>query len=110
MSIYLFLARHSLSDVKALGFDASSVYVEQMSLGFEGVPSFPPHRKKITTCLRQVIYFTEAHGEDTEVHREENNACLRQVRGGHREEVIGKMSIFQFVIQNQFYNGNKPNY
>jgi len=40
ISIYLFLARHSLSDVKALGFDASSVYVEQMSLGFEGVPSF----------------------------------------------------------------------
>jgi len=40
INIYLFLARHSLSDVKALGFDASSVFVEQMSLGFEGVPNF----------------------------------------------------------------------
>lgn len=40
INIYLFLVRHSLSDVKALGFDASSVYIEAMSLGFEGVPNF----------------------------------------------------------------------
>jgi KUP system potassium uptake protein len=40
INIYLFLVRHSLSDLKALGFDASSVFVEQMSLGFEGVPNF----------------------------------------------------------------------
>jgi KUP system potassium uptake protein len=36
ISIYLFIVKLSLSDVKALGFDASSVVVEQMSLGFEG--------------------------------------------------------------------------
>jgi KUP system potassium uptake protein len=46
INIYLFLSRQSLSDVKALGFDASSVYVEQMSLGFEGVPSFRLVEKK----------------------------------------------------------------
>jgi KUP system potassium uptake protein len=40
INIYLFLVRHSLSDVKALGFDASSVYVEQMALGFEGGSNF----------------------------------------------------------------------
>ncbi len=36
INIYLFFIRHSLSDAKALGFDASSVYIEQMALGFEG--------------------------------------------------------------------------
>jgi KUP system potassium uptake protein len=41
MNIYLFFVRHSLSDVKALGFDASTVYIEQMSLGFEGGSNFP---------------------------------------------------------------------
>jgi KUP system potassium uptake protein len=40
INIYLFFVRHSLSDVKALGFDASSVYVEQMALGFEGGTNF----------------------------------------------------------------------
>ncbi len=33
MNIYLFLSKHSLSDVKALGFDASTVNIEPMSLG-----------------------------------------------------------------------------
>lgn len=46
INFYLFLARHSLSDVKALGFDASSVFVEQMSLGFEGVPNFKLTERK----------------------------------------------------------------
>jgi KUP system potassium uptake protein len=40
INIYLFFIRHSLSDAKALGFDASSVYIEQMALGFEGGTSF----------------------------------------------------------------------
>jgi KUP system potassium uptake protein len=40
INIYLFFIRHSLSDVKALGFDASSVYIEQMALGFEGGTNF----------------------------------------------------------------------
>jgi KUP system potassium uptake protein len=40
INFYVFLVRHSLSDVKALGFDASSVVIEQMSLGFEGVSNF----------------------------------------------------------------------
>jgi KUP system potassium uptake protein len=40
INIYLFFIRHSLSDAKALGFDASSVYIEQMALGFEGGSNF----------------------------------------------------------------------
>ncbi len=40
INMYLFLVRHSLSDVKALGFDASNVIIEQMQLGFEGVQNF----------------------------------------------------------------------
>ncbi len=40
INIYLFLVRHSLSDAKALGFDASTVFIEQMSLGFEGFTNF----------------------------------------------------------------------
>jgi KUP system potassium uptake protein len=40
INIYLFLVRHTLSDAKALGFDASTVFIEQMSLGFEGVTHF----------------------------------------------------------------------
>ncbi len=46
MNIYLFLVRHSLTDAKALGFDASSVYIEPMSLGFEGVPNFRLSERK----------------------------------------------------------------
>jgi KUP system potassium uptake protein len=40
ITLYFFLVRHSLSDLKALGFDASTVYVEQMALGFEGGTNF----------------------------------------------------------------------
>ncbi|HLO58885.1 MAG TPA: KUP/HAK/KT family potassium transporter [Bacteroidales bacterium] len=40
MTVYLFLIRHSQTDVKALGFDASTAVVEQMSLGFEGLQNF----------------------------------------------------------------------
>jgi KUP system potassium uptake protein len=40
INIYLFLSRLSLSDVKALGFDASNVVIEQMSMGFEGTINF----------------------------------------------------------------------
>jgi KUP system potassium uptake protein len=40
INIYLFLVRHSLTDAKALGFDASTVAIEQMPLGFEGAQSF----------------------------------------------------------------------
>jgi KUP system potassium uptake protein len=46
INIYLMLARISLSDVKALGFDASSVFVEPMSLGFEGIQSFRLNERK----------------------------------------------------------------
>jgi KUP system potassium uptake protein len=46
ISIYLFLVRHSLSDAKSLGFDASTVYIEQMSLGFEGSTNFPLVERK----------------------------------------------------------------
>jgi KUP system potassium uptake protein len=40
INIYLFLVRHSLTDTKALGFDSSSVVIEQMPLGFEGGLTF----------------------------------------------------------------------
>ena len=40
INIYFFIVKLSLSDVKALGFDASSVVIEQMSLGFEGAQNF----------------------------------------------------------------------
>jgi KUP system potassium uptake protein len=40
VNIYLFLVRNSLTDVKALGFDASTVAIEQMPLGFEGAQNF----------------------------------------------------------------------
>ena len=36
ISVYLFLVHHSLTDTKYLGFDLSSVVIEQMPLGFEG--------------------------------------------------------------------------
>jgi KUP system potassium uptake protein len=45
MNVYLFFSRHSLSDVKALGFDASTVLIEPMSLGFDGTTSFRLNRK-----------------------------------------------------------------
>ncbi len=45
INIYLFISRHSLTDVKALGFDASTVFVEQMSLGFEGSTTIRLNRK-----------------------------------------------------------------
>jgi len=45
MNVYLFFSRHSLSDVKALGFDASTVLIEPMSLGFDGITSFRLNRK-----------------------------------------------------------------
>ncbi len=41
----MFFVRHALSDVKALGFDASTVYIEQMQLGFEGSATFRLNRK-----------------------------------------------------------------
>jgi KUP system potassium uptake protein len=40
INMYLFLIRHSLSDVKALGLDASTAVIEQMQLGFEGGQHF----------------------------------------------------------------------
>lgn len=45
MNVYLFFVHHTLTDVKALGFDASNVYVEQMPLGFEGSSTFRLNRK-----------------------------------------------------------------
>ena len=36
VNIYFFLVHHSLSDVRALGFDSSNVFIEQMPLGYEG--------------------------------------------------------------------------
>lgn len=40
INVYLFFVRFSLSDVRALGFDSSSVHIEQMPLGFEGATNF----------------------------------------------------------------------
>lgn len=45
MNVYLFFIHHTLTDVKALGFDASNVYVEPMPLGFEGSTTFRLNRK-----------------------------------------------------------------
>ena len=45
MNVYLFFVHHTLTDVKALGFDASNVYVEPMPLGFEGSATFRLNRK-----------------------------------------------------------------
>jgi len=45
ITMYLYISRHSLSDVKVLGFDASTVFVEQMSLGFEGSVNIRLNRK-----------------------------------------------------------------
>jgi KUP system potassium uptake protein len=40
INIYLVFMKFSQSDVKALGFDASTVFIEQMPLGFEGSVPF----------------------------------------------------------------------
>jgi KUP system potassium uptake protein len=40
INLYLFFIKISLTDAKALGFDASSVFIEQMPLGFEGGTNF----------------------------------------------------------------------
>lgn len=45
INLYMFFSRYSLSDVKALGFDASIVHIEQMSLGFEGSTTFRLNRR-----------------------------------------------------------------
>ena len=45
ISLYLFIAKFSLSDVKALGFDESTVFIEQMPLGPEGSIPFKLIRK-----------------------------------------------------------------
>ena len=45
INIYLFFMKHSLSDVKSLGFDASAVFIEQMPMGFEGSIPFKLLRK-----------------------------------------------------------------
>jgi KUP system potassium uptake protein len=45
INVYLFFVRFSLSDVRALGFDSSSVHIEQMPLGFEGATNFKLIRK-----------------------------------------------------------------
>ncbi len=45
INVYLFLSHHSLSDVKALGFDASLVSIEPVSLGYDGSVPFRLNRK-----------------------------------------------------------------
>jgi KUP system potassium uptake protein len=45
VSLYLFFMKHSQSDVKALGFDTSTVFIEQMPMGFEGSIPFKLIRK-----------------------------------------------------------------
>lgn len=40
ITLYFFLARISLSDVRALGFDSSSVFIEQVPLGYDRTISF----------------------------------------------------------------------
>lgn len=45
VNLYIFLLRISLSDVRALGFDASTVNIEPMPLGFEGSTNFKLLRK-----------------------------------------------------------------
>jgi KUP system potassium uptake protein len=48
LNVYLFLSRHSLTDAKALGFDASTVLIEQMPLGFEGGQNFKLIEKQVS--------------------------------------------------------------
>jgi KUP system potassium uptake protein len=45
INIFLFISRISITEVKALGFDASTVFVEQMPLGFEGSVNVRLNRK-----------------------------------------------------------------
>jgi KUP system potassium uptake protein len=45
ISLYLFFMKYSQSDVKALGFDTSTVFIEQMPMGFEGSIPFKLIRK-----------------------------------------------------------------
>jgi KUP system potassium uptake protein len=46
INLYLFFMKYSQSDVKALGFDASTVFIEQMPLGFEGSIPFKLLRRE----------------------------------------------------------------
>ncbi len=45
VNIYFFLVHNSLSDVRALGFDSSNVFIEQMPLGYEGSIPFKLTRR-----------------------------------------------------------------
>ncbi len=45
LNIFLFISRISITEAKALGFDASTVFVEQMPLGFEGSVNVRLNRK-----------------------------------------------------------------
>jgi KUP system potassium uptake protein len=45
INFYILLIRISLSDVKAYGFDTSTVYVEQVPLGYDIVPKFDLKRR-----------------------------------------------------------------
>jgi len=45
ITVYLFLIRYSQSDVRALGFDSSTVFIEQMPMGFEGAMPFKMTRR-----------------------------------------------------------------
>jgi KUP system potassium uptake protein len=45
INVYLFFMKYSQSDVKSLGFDSSTVFIEQMPMGFEGTIPFKLIRK-----------------------------------------------------------------
>ena len=45
INVFLFISRISITEVKALGFDSSTVFVEQMPLGFEGSVNVRLNRK-----------------------------------------------------------------
>ena len=45
VNIYFFLVHNSMSDVRALGFDSSNVFIEQMPLGYEGSIPFKLTRR-----------------------------------------------------------------
>jgi len=45
INIYFLLMKTSMSDVKALGFDTSTVFIEQMPLTFESTAYFRLKRK-----------------------------------------------------------------
>lgn len=46
LNLYFFLMKISLSDVKSLGFDTSTVHIEQIPLTFESTAYFKLHRRK----------------------------------------------------------------